>query len=60
MADEPRSDDKSDLEKALDHAAIVPPDPDDQGDIAADDAGGTALAHRLEEAEEKSRDVGGE
>lgn len=42
--------DIDDLTAALDAAAIVPPDPDDQGDIAADDAGATALLHRLEEA----------
>ena len=55
--------DTDDLKTALDGAAIVPPDPsdaDDQGDIAADDAGATALLHRLEAAGvHDPSDVGG-
>ena len=40
---DPKADDQiEDLQKALKNA-----DPDDQGDIAADDAGGTALAERV-------------
>lgn len=60
MAEDPKTNPPTTLKDALDRVAVAPADPQDQGDIAADDAGGTALAHRLEEAERKSDDVGGE
>lgn len=40
-------------EKTADAITKANTDLNDQGDIAADDAGGTAAAHRVEEALEK-------
>lgn len=43
------------LEQEAEEAATqANPDLKDQGDIAADDAGGTAVGHRVEEALEKT------
>jgi hypothetical protein len=44
------NDDEKNAEEAITKANQ---DLNDQGDIAADDAGGTAAAHRLQEALEK-------
>lgn len=40
-------------QKAQEAVTKANQDLNDQGDIAADDAGGTAVAHRVEEAQEK-------
>lgn len=47
--------DKMSEEKAEEAITKANTDLSDQGDIAADDAGGTAAAHRVDEALEKAR-----
>jgi hypothetical protein len=42
--------DKSSEDKAAEAVTQANTDLNDQGDIAADDAGGTAAAHRVDEA----------
>jgi hypothetical protein len=50
MSDTDKTQEKT--EEAITKANI---DLEDQGDIAADDAGGTAAAHRVDEALEKAQ-----
>jgi hypothetical protein len=47
--------DKISEEKAAEAITKANTDLNDQGDIAADDAGGTAAAHRVDEALEKAQ-----
>lgn len=47
--------DKTSDEKAAEAITKANNDLNDQGDIAADDAGGTAAAHRVDEALEKAQ-----
>jgi hypothetical protein len=47
--------DKISEEKAQEAITKANTDLNDQGDIAADDAGGTAAGHRIDEALEKAR-----
>ena len=47
--------DKKSEEQAAEAITKANTDLNDQGDIAADDAGGTAAAHRVDEALEKAQ-----